>query len=90
MFTQSGLDTFPTDASSYGPNIDSLSKHKLLRHEENDTGLAVAHFLSELLRLTSPNILYKEDTVWEVLQLIIESFGGLGDIRSYPLSKRAN
>lgn len=41
------------------------------------------------MRITTPVVLYKDDTMREVLQLFVDSFHGLHDFKALTFGKRA-
>ena len=56
------------------PIKDALSQPKLLRHHDKGKRLAVAACLSEILRISAPRTPYDDNTMIEILQLIVDSF----------------
>ncbi|GLJ24258.1 hypothetical protein SUGI_0462510 [Cryptomeria japonica] len=59
--------------------VNSLGEHRLLRHPKKEARLVVSNCLSEIIRITAPEIPYKDDIMKEVFQLIVESLHGLYD-----------
>ena len=53
---------------------DALSQPRLLRHHDKDKRLVVAACLSEVLRISAPKAPYDDNTMIEILQLIVDSF----------------
>ncbi|KAH9322209.1 hypothetical protein KI387_016848, partial [Taxus chinensis] len=65
----------------------SSVKPKLLRHPDKEVRLVVITCLSEITRITTPKFSSSSKTMRKILQLIVESFQGLDDIKS-PFARR--
>ncbi|GLJ11558.1 hypothetical protein SUGI_0171080 [Cryptomeria japonica] len=70
------------------PVVDALKQHKWLRHSDEEIKLLATSYLSEIMRITTPIVLYKDETMREVLQLIVDSFHGLRDVKALTFGKR--
>ncbi|GLJ15303.1 hypothetical protein SUGI_0250920 [Cryptomeria japonica] len=58
----------------------TLKQHRWLRHPDDEIRLVVASCFSEIMRIITPLVPYEDDdTMKEVLQLIVESLHGLHD-----------
>ncbi|XP_057821645.2 sister chromatid cohesion protein PDS5 homolog C-like [Cryptomeria japonica] len=68
--------------------VNSLGEHRLLRRPKNEVRLVVSNCLSEIIRITVPEIPYKDDIMKEVLQLIVESLHGLHDDKDPTFNRR--
>ena len=56
------------------PIKEALSQPRLLRHHYKDKRLAVAACLTEILSISAPKTLYDDNTMIEILQLIVDNF----------------
>ncbi|GLJ08631.1 hypothetical protein SUGI_0092670 [Cryptomeria japonica] len=67
--------------------VNSLGEHRLLRHLKKEVRQVVPIHLSEIIRIITPEIPYKDDIMKEVLQLTMVSLHGLHDDKA-PTSNR--
>uniref|UniRef100_A0A7N0TA02 Uncharacterized protein n=1 Tax=Kalanchoe fedtschenkoi TaxID=63787 RepID=A0A7N0TA02_KALFE len=74
--------------SALSPTLKALVGDELLRHADVDVQVAVASCISEITRITAPEVPYDDDQMREVFQLIVSSFDGLADKSSPSYSKR--
>ncbi|GLJ06598.1 hypothetical protein SUGI_0042770 [Cryptomeria japonica] len=71
------------------PIVTTLKQHRLLRHPDDEIKLVVASCLSEIMRIITPQEPYDDDTMKEVLQLVVESLHGLYNVKDPTFGKRA-
>uniref|UniRef100_A0A7N0R8M1 Uncharacterized protein n=1 Tax=Kalanchoe fedtschenkoi TaxID=63787 RepID=A0A7N0R8M1_KALFE len=74
--------------SALTPTLKALVGDELLRHTDVDVKVAVASCISEITRITAPEVPYDDDLMREVFQLIVSSFESLADKSSPSYSKR--
>ncbi|GLJ36777.1 hypothetical protein SUGI_0741380 [Cryptomeria japonica] len=68
----------------------TLKQHWWLRHPNDEIRLVVTSCLSEIMRIITPLVTYEDDdTMKEVLQLIVESLHGLQDDKSPAFNSSA-
>lgn len=68
------------------PSVTSLVKAKLLRHQDKDVGLIIT-CNSEITRITALEVPSNDDILRKTLQLFVESFQNLDDIRNLSFTK---
>ncbi|XP_059068575.1 sister chromatid cohesion protein PDS5 homolog C-like [Cryptomeria japonica] len=86
LVEQSPCDMFQLAMS---PIMTTLKQHWWLRHPDDEIKLAVASCLSEIMRIITPQEPYGDDTMKEVLQLVVESLHGLYNVKDPTFGKRA-
>ncbi|KAH9293451.1 hypothetical protein KI387_041357 [Taxus chinensis] len=81
-----------SDYGSMFSAMDSLVTHlarsELLRHDEVEVRLMVITCISEVTRITAPNLPYNDTTMEEVFELMIGSFQKLWDTTNPYFDKR--
>ncbi|GLJ26618.1 hypothetical protein SUGI_0517170 [Cryptomeria japonica] len=84
------VDQSPHDLLQLGMSlvVDALKQLKWLRHPDEEIKLLVATYLSKFMRITTPIVIYKDDTMREVLELIVDSFHGLHYVTALTFGKR--
>ncbi|GAB2286574.1 hypothetical protein Dimus_020971 [Dionaea muscipula] len=70
------------------PSIKALVADELLRHADIDVRVAVAACISEITRITAPEVPYDDGQMKDVFQLIVSSFERLYDKFSRSFNKR--
>ncbi|KAF6145104.1 hypothetical protein GIB67_013455 [Kingdonia uniflora] len=73
---------------SMKPCINAIVKQELLRHQDRDVKLLVAACITEITRITAPEAPYNDDVLRAIFHLIVDIFGGLGDISGPSLGRR--
>ncbi|CAI0416505.1 unnamed protein product [Linum tenue] len=83
------LEQSPTDSTqrALAPAQNALVTDQLLRHPDADVRVAVAACISEILRITAPNVPYDDEQMVGVLELIVSSFDNLDDTTNRAYSK---
>lgn len=66
----------------------SLGQHKWLRQFDDGIRVMVTSCLSKIMSILVPRVPYDEDTMKEVLYLIVDSFQDLHDINNICYSQR--
>ncbi|KAH9298379.1 hypothetical protein KI387_030061, partial [Taxus chinensis] len=70
------------------PLVIHLARSDLLRHDEGDVRLLVITCISEVTKITAPNLPYDDITMEEVYELMIRSFQKLWDTSNPYFDKR--
>ena len=71
------------------PIKEALSQPKLLRHPDKDKRLTIVACLSEVLRILAPKAPYDDNTMIEILQLIVDIFQSINDFSRDPFGRRS-
>ncbi|KAH9298700.1 hypothetical protein KI387_030382, partial [Taxus chinensis] len=74
--------------AAMNPLVTHLARSNLLRHDEMDARLLVVTCISEVTRITAPNLPYDDTTMEEVYELMIENFQKLWDTSNPYFDKR--
>ncbi|XP_047329496.1 uncharacterized protein LOC124932852 isoform X4 [Impatiens glandulifera] len=72
------------------PLIKSLVANELIKHSDIDVKVAVACCISEITRITAPEVPYDDEKMEEVFELIVSSFENLSDKSSRSYTKRTS
>ncbi|GLJ15580.1 hypothetical protein SUGI_0256080 [Cryptomeria japonica] len=70
------------------PTMTTLKQHRWLRHPDDEIKLVVTSCLSEIIRIVTPQEPYDDDTMKEVIQLVVESLHGLYNVKDPTFGKR--
>lgn len=70
------------------PIKDALCQLTLLRQHDKEKRLAIAACLNEVLRILVAKAFYDDNTMLEILHLIVDSFQSLDDFSGDPFVKR--
>jgi len=79
---------FPMLQATMISMVKSLGKLGWLRHTYRDVRIVLTYCLSEILRIFSLEAPYNDDTLGAILQLLVDSFESLKNIRSSHFSRR--
>ncbi|KAL9677179.1 hypothetical protein QQ045_005407 [Rhodiola kirilowii] len=74
--------------NALSPTLKALVGDELFRHADVDVKVSVASCISEITRITAPEVPYYDDQMKEVFQLIVSSFESLADKSSKSYIKR--
>ncbi|KAM6575624.1 hypothetical protein CsatA_023951 [Cannabis sativa] len=74
--------------NALSPSLKALVDEKLLGHSNFDVKVAVASCISEITRITAPDVPYNDVQMKAVFQLIVSSFENLCDKSSRSYTKR--
>ncbi|KAM6552016.1 hypothetical protein CsatB_001824 [Cannabis sativa] len=74
--------------NALSPSLKALVDEKLLGHSNVDVKVAVASCISEITRITAPDVPYNDVQMKAVFQLIVSSFENLCDKSSRSYTKR--
>ncbi|GLJ41675.1 hypothetical protein SUGI_0862550 [Cryptomeria japonica] len=69
--------------------MTTLKQHRWFRHSDDDIKLAVASCLSKIIRIITTQEPYDDDTMKEVLQVVVESLHGLYNVKDPTFGKGA-
>ncbi|CAM8966448.1 unnamed protein product [Rhodiola kirilowii] len=72
------------------PSFKALSADELLKHPDTDVRVGVTACLTEISRITAPDVPYRDDMMKEVFRLTISAFEGLSDNSSKSFAKRVS
>ncbi|GLJ37448.1 hypothetical protein SUGI_0760860 [Cryptomeria japonica] len=73
---------------SFAPIVTTLSQHRWLKHADGEVRLLVTTSFMEIIRISTPQEPYEDNVMKEVLQLVVDSFQYLGDIRAHYFPRR--
>eukprot|EP00253_Pinus_taeda_P014590 PITA_14590 len=68
--------------------MQALVMPNILRHRHKDVKILVATCISQIMRITAPNVLYCDDILMEIFELIVVTFRGLDQIHSPSFERR--
>ncbi|GLJ16209.1 hypothetical protein SUGI_0271310 [Cryptomeria japonica] len=69
------------------PTVTFLGQRKWLKHSDDDIRVIVTSCLSEITRILAPQVPYDDNTMKEVLHLMVDSFQDLDNIRCPSFGK---
>uniref|UniRef100_A0A7N1A4M3 Uncharacterized protein n=1 Tax=Kalanchoe fedtschenkoi TaxID=63787 RepID=A0A7N1A4M3_KALFE len=72
------------------PAFKSLITKELIQHPDTDVRVGVTACLTEISRITAPDVPYNDELMKEVFRLTISAFEGLEDNSSKSFGKRAS
>ncbi|KAK7292494.1 hypothetical protein RIF29_08275 [Crotalaria pallida] len=78
----------PSALEPMKPFFDAIVKPELLRHQDRDVKLLVATCISEITRITAPEVPYSDDVLKDTFQLIVGTFSGLSDTNGPSFGRR--
>eukprot|EP00253_Pinus_taeda_P035266 PITA_35266 len=78
----------PPILTSLTTPMHALVMPKILRHHDNDVRILVATSIIEIMRITAPAVLYSDDILKEIFELIVATFRGLDDTHSPSFGRR--
>ncbi|XP_039128023.1 uncharacterized protein LOC120264291 isoform X1 [Dioscorea cayenensis subsp. rotundata] len=79
-----------TMTTSLFPTVIALVSKEIFIHQDEDIKLGVASCISEITRITSPEVPYDYDLMKEAFQRIVEAFEKLDDMTSQSYPRRVS
>lgn len=70
------------------PTTTALSQHRWMRHSDGEITLLITACLMKIIRISAPQGPIEDNTLKEVIPLIVDIFQNLGNIQSHHFSRR--